>query len=63
MTAIGHLVGYAAGTVNLMAIFGKTFGDSQFKQLCLIAATALLFAVGVTSYCVEERVLIAGRYV
>ncbi|KAI9850867.1 MAG: hypothetical protein M1838_004936 [Thelocarpon superellum] len=61
MIAIGHLVGYIAGTVDLLAIFGTTLGDTQFKQLCVISASALLFAVGVTSYSVEERVLIAGR--
>ncbi|KAI9828668.1 MAG: hypothetical protein M1832_001771 [Thelocarpon impressellum] len=61
MVAIGHLVGYIAGTIDLVGIFGKTFGDTQFKQLCLIAAAVLLGAVGVTSYSVEERILIAGR--
>ncbi|KAI9842296.1 MAG: hypothetical protein M1837_007366 [Sclerophora amabilis] len=61
MTAIGHLIGYAAGTIDLVKVFGTTFGDTQFKQLCLIAAGALLAAVAVTSYCVQERILIAGR--
>ncbi|SLM40064.1 Major facilitator superfamily domain, general substrate transporter [Lasallia pustulata] len=54
-------VGYAAGTVDLLKIFGTTLGDSQFKQLTVIAAAALLAAVGITSYAVEERVLISTR--
>lgn len=62
MIAIGHLVGYGLGTVDLKQIFGTTFGDSQFKQLTLIAAFAIQFAVLVTSYAVEERVLISTRY-
>ena len=62
MIAIGHLVGYGLGTIDLLKIFGTTFGNSQFKQLCLLAAAALLFAVGITSYAVEERVLISTKY-
>jgi len=63
MIAIGHLIGYGAGTLNLLNIFGNLLGDSQFKQLTVIAAASLVFAVGVTSWAVEERVLIsAARY-
>ena len=62
MIAIGHLVGYGLGTIDLLKIFGTTLGNSQFKQVCLLAAAALLFAVGVTSYAVEERVLISTKY-
>jgi solute carrier family 45 protein 1/2/4 len=61
MVAIGHLVGYGAGTLNLTKIFGTFFGDSQFKQLTVIAAFALLFAVGVTSYAVQERLLVSTK--
>lgn len=61
MIGIGHLAGYAAGTVNLLKIFGTTLGDSQFKQLTIIAAMALLAAVSITCYAVEERVLISTR--
>ncbi|MCJ1226096.1 hypothetical protein MMC12_002745 [Toensbergia leucococca] len=61
MVAVGHLIGYGAGTMDLVKIFGKTLGDSQFKQLTVIAAAALLIAVGITSYAVEERVLISAR--
>jgi hypothetical protein len=62
MVSIGHLVGYAAGTVDLVKIFGTTFGDTQFKQLTFISAAALIIAVGITSYSVEERILLSGRY-
>lgn len=61
MVAVGHLIGYAAGTVDLVGIFGTTFGDTQFKQLALISAVALLLTNGVTSWAVTERVLISGR--
>lgn len=63
MIAIGHLLGYAAGTIDLVKIFGNTFGDTQFKQLCVISAAAIWVAVGVTSYSVEERVLVTERLV
>jgi solute carrier family 45 protein 1/2/4 len=63
MVAIGHLIGYATGTINLVKIFGKTLGDTQFKQLCIISATTLLLAVGITSYSVGERILITRRFV
>lgn len=63
MIAVGHLIGYGAGTINLPNIFGTLLGDSQFKQLTVIAAASLAFAVGVTSWAVEERVLVsAARY-
>lgn len=63
MIGIGHLVGYAAGTIDLLKLFGTTLGDSQFKQLTIIAAMALLAAVSITCYAVEERVLISTRCV
>lgn len=61
MVAVGHLVGYGLGTVDLLKVFGTALGDSQFKQLTLIAANTLLFAVLVTSWAVEERVLISTK--
>jgi solute carrier family 45 protein 1/2/4 len=63
MSSAGHLVGYGAGTVDLVKVFGTMFGDSQFKQMTVIAATGLLVTVGVTCYAVEERVLISARFV
>lgn len=62
MIAIGHLLGYAAGTIDLLKIFGTTLGDSQFKQLTVIAAMALIISVCVTSYAVKERILISAKY-
>ena len=59
MVAIGHLVGYGTGTLNLTQTFGTFLGDTQFKQLIVIAAFALLSAVGVTSYAVQERILVS----
>jgi solute carrier family 45 protein 1/2/4 len=61
MVAAGHLIGYIIGTMDLVSIFGTTFGDSQFKQLTVVAAMALLFTTTVTCWAVNERVLIAGR--
>lgn len=63
MVSIGSLLGYIAGTVNLVKIFGNLLGDSQFKQLTAIAAMIMNFTVLVTSYAVEERVLISPMQV
>lgn len=61
MIAIGHLIGYGAGTIDLVKIFGTTLGDSQFKQLTVIAAASLIGTVLVTSYAVKERVLVSVK--
>lgn len=61
MVAVGSLVGYGAGSLDLVKLFGPAFGDTQFKQLTAIAAAAILIAVGVTCYSVQERVLISAR--
>lgn len=61
MVAVGHLIGYAAGTIDLVGTFGTTFGDTQFKQLALIAACSLLFTTAITSWAVTEKVLLSGR--
>lgn len=61
MVSMGHLTGYVIGTMDLVTIFGTTFGDTQFKQLTVVAAFALVFTCGVTSWAVTERVLISGR--
>lgn len=59
MSSGGHLIGYFIGTLDLVNILGPFFGDSQFKQLTLIAALALIITIGITSWAVEERVLIS----
>ena len=61
MIAIGHLIGYGAGTLDLVSIIGPVLGDTQFKQLTVIAAFAFLIAIAITSWAVEERILISAR--
>ncbi|KAL5337288.1 hypothetical protein BJX70DRAFT_369980 [Aspergillus crustosus] len=61
MSAVGQLIGYVIGSLDTVSIFGTTFGDTQFKQMTVIAALALLAAVAVTSYSVKERILITPR--
>ncbi|RAL02916.1 putative sucrose transporter [Aspergillus ibericus CBS 121593] len=61
MTAIGQLIGYVIGSIDTVSIFGSIIGDTQFKQMTVIAALSLLGAVFVTSYAVKERVLITAR--
>lgn len=61
MVSVGHLLGYVIGTIDLVKVLGTSFGDTQFKKLTLLAALALIFAVGVTSWAVTERVLVSGK--
>lgn len=61
MISIGHLIGYIAGTIDLVGMFGTSMGDTQFKKLILVAAFSLMFAVGVTSWAVTERVLVSSK--
>ncbi|KAL3419030.1 General alpha-glucoside permease 2 [Phlyctema vagabunda] len=61
MASVGHLIGYIIGTMDLVRIFGTSMGDTQFKKLTLVAAFGLLFAVGITSWAVTERVLISNK--
>lgn len=63
MTAVGSLIGYAIGSVDMLSTFGTTFGNTQFKQMTVIAALSLIGSVLVTSYAVKERVLISVRCV
>ncbi|KAJ9662978.1 hypothetical protein H2201_005855 [Coniosporium apollinis] len=60
MGAMASIIGYAAGATKLNSIFGNALGDTQFKQLTVIAALALPLAVGITSWAVTERVLISS---
>lgn len=59
MVAVGSLVGYGAGAIDLGKVFGPMLGDTQFKQLTAVAAITLCLTVGVTSYAVTERVLVS----
>ncbi|KAL2865805.1 putative sucrose transporter [Aspergillus lucknowensis] len=61
MSAVGQLIGYVIGSIDTVRVFGTAIGDTQFKQMTVIAALALLAAVTVTSYSVKERVLITAR--
>ncbi|KAK6079084.1 sucrose transport protein [Seiridium cupressi] len=61
MSAIGHMIGYAAGAVDLGAIFGNFLGDTQFKKLTVIAAFGILSSSLVTSLTVTERILVDIR--
>ncbi|KAL7925044.1 major facilitator superfamily domain-containing protein [Trichoderma austrokoningii] len=57
MNSVGHMIGYGAGSVDLVRLFGPSLGDSQFKQLTVIAAMAILGTTAVTCWAVTERVL------
>jgi len=61
MVAVGSLIGYAAGAIDLRSVFGPMLGDTQFKQLTAVAAMALCIAVGITSWAVTERVLVSDE--
>lgn len=63
MVAVGHLVGYGIGALDLDTMLGTHLGDTQFKKLTVIAAFSLVFAVTVTSLSVRERVLVSDGYV
>ncbi|KAI0898205.1 MFS general substrate transporter [Annulohypoxylon nitens] len=62
MSAIGHGIAYATGAIDLPSLLGTSLGDTQFKQLTVIAALGLVFTCGVTSWAVTERILIAPRH-
>jgi solute carrier family 45, member 1/2/4 len=59
MAAAGQLVGYILGSLDLQGIFGKLLGDTQFKQVVVIAGLALILSISVTSWAVTEKVLIS----
>ncbi|KAI9759191.1 MAG: hypothetical protein M1835_000441 [Candelina submexicana] len=61
MLGLGHVLGYLIGTVDLMKYFGGSLGDTQFKQICLIASVTIIVCCSLTCYCVEERVLLSKR--
>jgi solute carrier family 45 protein 1/2/4 len=61
MSAVGKLIGYAIGSIDMVSLFGTRFGDTQFKQMTVVAALSLVTAVSITSYSVRERVLVSTR--
>ncbi|KPM35617.1 hypothetical protein AK830_g10940 [Neonectria ditissima] len=60
LSAVGHVIGYGAGAIDLVGIFGTTLGDTQFKQLSVIATVAILSSTAVTCWAVTERVLVTS---
>lgn len=62
MLGLGHVLGYLVGTINLSNYVGTRLGATQFKEICVIAGTAIVFCVSVTSFCVEERVLLSQTW-
>lgn len=61
MSAIGHLIGYGAGAIDLIQLFGTALGDTQFKQLTIIATIIMLGSTALTCWAVTERVLVASK--
>lgn len=60
--ALGHLIGYGMGAVDMVALFGPTLGDTQFKQLAVVAAGSMLTTASVTCWAVTERVLVSTKH-
>jgi solute carrier family 45 protein 1/2/4 len=58
MVAIGSLVGYGFGAMDLTKIFGNSIGNTQFKQLIVVAGCILVITVGATCWAVSEKVLV-----
>jgi len=63
MVAVGNLICYGAGALDLEVVFGNSIGETQFKRLTIIAALALGLAVGVTCWAVSERVRVSDEWV
>ncbi|KAF3015665.1 hypothetical protein E8E14_012637 [Neopestalotiopsis sp. 37M] len=61
LSAIGHMIGYGAGAVDLGAIFGDFLGDTQFKKLTVVAAFGILSSSLVTAMTVTEKILVDVR--
>ncbi len=58
MGSIGQISGYAMGTIDLVKVFGTTLGDTQFKQLTIIAAMGVLITSSITCWAVTERIFV-----
>jgi solute carrier family 45, member 1/2/4 len=59
MSAIGHMIGYAAGAFDLESVIGSFLGNTQFQKLAIIAAFGILSSSFVTSWAVTEKILVA----
>jgi solute carrier family 45 protein 1/2/4 len=61
MGASGHIIAYLIGSLELVSFLpGWVGGDTQFKKMCVVAAFAVCTAVGLTSWAVNERVLLSS---
>lgn len=49
------------GAVDLVSLFGTALGDTQFKQLTVIAAVGMLASSTITCWAVTERILISVK--
>ncbi|PHH71859.1 hypothetical protein CDD82_6293 [Ophiocordyceps australis] len=58
MSAVGHMVGYAVGSLDLVGLLGTAMGGAQFQQLTVIASLAILASTAVTCWAVTEAVLV-----
>ncbi|CAN6669860.1 hypothetical protein TRVA0_042S00540 [Trichomonascus vanleenenianus] len=61
MIAVGHLLGYFTGYLDLVELFNGFLGDTQLKSLVVVASFALVGCVLITCFSVEERVLTKSR--
>jgi solute carrier family 45 protein 1/2/4 len=61
MSAIGNIIGYGAGAIDLVSLLGTTLGQTQFQQLTVIAAVAIQATTAITCWAVHENVLVAGE--
>ncbi|KAI3329136.1 major facilitator superfamily domain-containing protein [Xylariaceae sp. AK1471] len=59
MSAIGHGIAFATGAIDLPSLFGQSLGETQFKQLTVLAALGLVGTCGITCWAVTERVLLS----
>ncbi|KAJ9161954.1 Sucrose transporter [Coniochaeta hoffmannii] len=61
MSSVGHITGYGMGAIDLVSLLGPTLGDTQFKQLTVIAALGMLASSSITCWAVSERILISVK--
>lgn len=61
MTALGHIIGYGAGAMDLPRLLGTGLGKTQFQQLTVISAAAVLSTTGITCWAVRESVLLSTK--
>ncbi|KAH6869753.1 major facilitator superfamily domain-containing protein [Thelonectria olida] len=59
MSGVGQMLGFGAGAVDMVQLFGTALGDTQFKQLTVISALFMLGSTALTCWAVTERVLIS----